>query len=163
MGHYLVCVCLFKHAAFFQLCSVLSLPCMCYPHQESEVCCAFWDLLVFFSVEARLPFRCTFELELLSKALYIQSSICPWVHLLFVIHHSSVVKRAFSRLEGLSSISASDTRRTQWRICSSFVHLISLDLFVVHIDVVYTVVCFVLSLIISFLFLFNQWLFTCLQ
>ncbi len=136
------------------------------PRKRSLLCFlrfAHLLFLVFFSVEARLHFRCTFELELLSKALYIQSSICPWVHLLFVIHHSSVVKRAFSRLEGLSSISASDTRRTQWRICSSFVHLISLDLFVVHIDVVYTVVCFVLSLIISFLFLFNQWLFTCLQ
>ncbi len=119
MGHYLVCVCLFNHASFFQLCSVLSLLCMCYPHQESEVCCGFWDLpfahllfLVFFSMEARLPFCCTFEHELLSKALFIQSSICPWVHLLFIIHHSSVVKRPFSRLEDLSSIPASDTRRS---------------------------------------------------
>ncbi len=75
-----------------------------------------WDLpfahllfLVFFSVEARLPFCCTFELELLSKTFFIQSSICPLVHLVFVIHHSSVVKRLLSRLENPSSIPVSDT------------------------------------------------------
>ncbi len=75
-----------------------------------------WDLpfahllfLVFFSVEARLPFCCTFELELLSKTLFIQASICPLVHLVFVIHHSSVVKRLLNQLENPSSIPVSDT------------------------------------------------------
>ncbi len=116
MGHYLIWVCLFKHAAFFQSCSVLSL-CMCYPDQESKVCCVLGICLLliicflYFSLwEARLPFCCSFELELFSKAPFIQSSICPWVHLLLVIYHSSVVKRPLSRLEDPSPIPASDTR-----------------------------------------------------
>ncbi len=113
MGHYLICVCLFKHAASFQLCSVLSLLCICYLHQESYIWCVLGICyLLIFCFLYFSTFCCTFEPELLSKVLFIQSSICPWVHLLLSIHYSSVVKRPLSQLEHPSSIPASDTHHS---------------------------------------------------
>ncbi len=76
MGHYLICVCLFKHAASFQLCSVLSLLCICYLHQESYIWCVLGICyLLIFCFLYFSTFCCTFEPELLSKVLFIQSSI----------------------------------------------------------------------------------------
>ncbi len=81
MGHYLICVCLFKHAASFQLCSVLSLLCICLSSPRKLYLVCFRDLLF-----AHLLFLVFYQLFVVLLNLNSSVKYCLFSHLLALFH-----------------------------------------------------------------------------